>query len=84
LKKDLWGSVKYLQGFGGNKFKEKYMRKELVEYAKTVYLDTPLDEIREHVEDMEELRYVFKEAAKNGRRTPEVFPCSNNDGKEKR
>ena len=60
------------------------MRKELVEYAKTVCLDTPLDEIQKHVEDMDELRYVFSEAAKNGRRTPEVFPYSNNDGNEKR
>jgi hypothetical protein len=53
------------------------MRKELVEYAKTVYMDTPLDEIREHVENMDELRYVFSMAQKNGRKTPEVFPFNN-------
>ena len=45
------------------------MRKELIEYAKTVYLDTPLDEIREHVENMDEFRYVFSMAQKNGRKT---------------
>lgn len=50
------------------------MRKELVEYAKTVYMDTPLDEIREHVRDMDEFRYVFNEAQKNGRKNSEVFP----------
>ncbi len=50
------------------------MRKELIEYAKTVYLDTPLDEIREHVENMDEFRYVFNMAQKNGRKNPEVFP----------
>ena len=50
------------------------MRKELVEYAKTVYMDTPLDEIREHVRDMDEFRYVFNMAQKNGRKNPEVFP----------
>lgn len=54
------------------------MRKELVEYAKTVYLDTPLDEIREHVENMDEFRYVFNMAQKNGRKTQEVFPFNNN------
>lgn len=53
------------------------MRKELIEYAKTVYLDTPLDEIREHVEDMDEFRYVFSMAQKNGRKNPEVFPFNN-------
>lgn len=53
------------------------MRKELVEYAKTVYLDTPLDEIREHVRDMDEFRYVFNMAKKNGRRKPEVFHFNN-------
>ena len=58
-------------------FEVKYMRKELIEYAKTVYLDTPLDEIREHVENMDELRYVFSMAQKNGRKNPEVFPFNN-------
>ena len=53
------------------------MRKELVEYAKTVYLDTPLDEIGEHVRDMDEFKYVFNEAQKNGRKTPGVFPFNN-------
>ena len=53
------------------------MRKELVEYAKTVYMDTPLDEIREHVRDMDEFRYVFNMAQKNGRKNPEVFPFNN-------
>ena len=46
------------------------MRKELIEYAKTVYMDTPLGEIQKHVRNMDELRYVFKEAQKNGRKTP--------------
>ena len=53
------------------------MRKELVEYAKTVYMDTPLDEIKNHVESMDELRYVFSIAQKNGRKNPEVFPFNN-------
>lgn len=53
------------------------MRKELIEYAKTVYMDTPLDEIREHVENMDEFRYVFSMAQKNGRKNPEVFPFNN-------
>ena len=53
------------------------MRKELVEYAKTVYLDTPLDEIQKHVRDMDEFRYVFNMAQKNGRKQPEVFPFNN-------
>ena len=53
------------------------MRKELVEYAKTVYMDTPLDEIQKHVQDMDEFRYVFNMAQKNGRKTPEVFPFNN-------
>ena len=52
------------------------MRKELVEYAKTVYMDTPLDEIQKHVQDMDEFRYVFNEAIKRGRKTPEVFPLN--------
>ena len=50
------------------------MRKELIEYAKTVYMDTPLDEIQKHVQDMDEFRYVFSMAQKNGRKQPEVFP----------
>ena len=50
------------------------MRKELVEYAKTVYMDTPLDEIQKHVQDMDEFRYVFSMAQKNGSKNPEVFP----------
>lgn len=56
------------------KFLGEIMRKELVEYAKTVYMDTPLDEIQKHVQDMDELRYVFKEAQKNGNKNPEGFP----------
>ena len=50
------------------------MRKELVEYAKTVYMDTPLDEIQKHVRNLDEFRYVFNMAQKNGRKNPEVFP----------
>jgi hypothetical protein len=53
------------------------MRKELIEYAKTVYMDTPLDEIQKHVKDMDEFRYVFSMAQKNGRKTPETFPFNN-------
>lgn len=53
------------------------MRRELVEYAKTVYMDTPLDEIQKHVRDMDEFRYVFNMAQKNGCKTPEVFPFNN-------
>lgn len=53
------------------------MRKELIEYAKTVYMDTPLDEIQKHVRDMDEFRYVFNMAQKNGRKNPEVFPFNN-------
>ena len=53
------------------------MRKELVEYAKTVYMDTPQDEIQKHVRDMDEFRYVFNMAQKNGRKQPEVFPFNN-------
>lgn len=53
------------------------MRKELVEYAKTVYMDTPLDEIQNHVQNMDELRYVFSMAQKNGRKNPEVFSYDN-------
>ena len=68
------------------------MRKELVEYAKTVYMDTPLDEIQKHVQDMDEFRYVFNMAQKNGCKDPEVFPFINeiivsdellNDAREK-
>ena len=46
----------------------------LVEYAKTVYMDTPLDEIQKHVRNLDEFRYVFNMAQKNGRKNPEVFP----------
>jgi hypothetical protein len=53
------------------------MRKELVEYAKTVYMDTPLDEIQKHVRDMDEFRYVFNMAQKNRRKNLEVFPFNN-------
>ncbi len=53
------------------------MRKELVEYAKTVYMDTPLTEIQKHVRDMDELRYVMQQAQKNGREREENFPFSN-------
>ena len=52
------------------------MRKELVEYAKTVCMDTPLDEIQKHVRDMDEFRYVFSMAQKNEDKTTEVFPFS--------
>lgn len=38
------------------------MRKEVVEYAKTVKLDTLLSDIQKHVENMDELRYVFSVA----------------------
>lgn len=55
------------------------MRKELIEYAKTVYMDTPLEEIQKHVRDMDEFRYVFNMAQKNGRKTPEVFPFNSNE-----
>ena len=55
------------------------MRKELVEYAKTVYIDTPLDEIRGHVEDMDELRYVFSMSQKNGCKTAEAFLFNNDN-----
>lgn len=50
------------------------MRKELVEYAKTVYMDTPLDEIQKHVRNLDEFKYVFNMAQKNSRKNPEVFP----------
>ena len=43
----------------------------------TIKIDTPLDEIREHVQDMDELRYVFSMAQKNGRKTPKVIPFNN-------
>ena len=54
------------------------MRKELIEYAKTVSLDTTLDEIREHVRDMDEFRYVFSMAQKNWLKNTEVFPFNKN------
>lgn len=38
------------------------MRKEVVEYAKTVKSDTLLSDIQKHVENMDELRYVFRVA----------------------
>lgn len=38
------------------------MRKEVVEYAKTVKSDTLLSDIQKHVENMDELRYVFSVA----------------------
>ena len=49
------------------------MREELIEYAKTVYMDTPLDEIQKHVRNLDEFRYVFSMAQKNGSKNPEVF-----------
>ena len=42
------------------------MRKELVEYAKTVKSDTLLSDIQKHVENMDELRYVFRVANSRG------------------
>ena len=43
------------------------MRKELVEYAKTVKSDTLLSDIQKHVENMDELRYVFRVANSRGK-----------------
>jgi hypothetical protein len=43
-------------------------------------MDTPLDEIQNHVQNMDEFRYVFNEAMKRGCKNPEVFPFS--DDKE--
>ena len=42
------------------------MRKEVVEYAKTVKSDTLLSDIQKHVENMDELRYVFRVANSRG------------------
>lgn len=43
------------------------MRKEVVEYAKTVNSNTLLSDIQKHVENMDELRYVFRVAYVNGK-----------------
>ena len=43
------------------------MRKELVEYAKTVKSDTLLSDIQKHVENMDELKYVFRVANSRGK-----------------
>ena len=43
------------------------MRKEVVEYAKTVKSDTLLSDIQKHVENMDELRYVFRVANSRGK-----------------
>ncbi len=53
------------------------MRQEIIEYAKTVYMDTPLTEIQKHVRDMDEFKYVFEQAKKNGRQREENFPFNN-------
>ena len=37
-------------------------------------MDTPLDEIQKHVRSLDEFRYVFNMAQRNGHKNPEVFP----------
>lgn len=56
------------------------MRKELVEYAKTVKSDTLLSDIQKHVENMDELRYVFLVA--NSRGNNEANSIQNGDESE--
>ena len=56
------------------------MRKELVEYAKTVKSDTLLSDIQKHVENMDELRYVFQVA--NSRGNNEANSIQNGDESE--
>ena len=41
------------------------MRKEIQKYAKTVTMETPLEEVRQHVRNMVEFNYVFNVAQKN-------------------
>ena len=56
------------------------MRKELVEYAKTVKSDTLLSDIQKHVENVDELRYVFRVA--NSRGYNEANSIQNGDESE--
>ena len=56
------------------------MRKEVVEYAKTVKSDTLLSDIQKHVENMDELRYVFRVA--NSRGNNEANSIQNGDESE--
>lgn len=44
------------------------MRKELIEFAKTVCDETLLEEIQKYVQDIDELRYVFKMAKQNSKK----------------